>query len=75
MGFVSMQLQIVSHSLSQEALLGKLSDAAKQRWNTVKVLVVDEISMVDGRLFEKLEYIARHVRNSAVPWGGIQVLL
>ncbi|KAH9919134.1 uncharacterized protein B0H18DRAFT_1029319 [Fomitopsis serialis] len=29
------------------------------RWRAVKTLIVDEISMIDGLLFDKLEYIAR----------------
>jgi hypothetical protein len=33
------------------------------------------VSMVDGKLFDKLEYIARVVRNSEIPFGGIQVCL
>ena len=48
---------------------------AKQRWLRTKVLVVDEISMVDGDLFDKLEGIARSIRNNGRPFGGIQVVI
>eukprot|EP00796_Vickermania_ingenoplastis_P010151 gene10151-7108_t len=45
------------------------------RWRRCKVLVVDEVSMLDGTLFEMLEYIARRIRGSRSPFGGIQLVL
>ncbi|KKF95469.1 DNA repair and recombination protein pif1 mitochondrial [Ceratocystis platani] len=48
---------------------------AKNRWIKTKCLVIDEISMVDGDLFDKLDMIARKIRNNAKPWGGIQLVL
>ena len=48
---------------------------AKQRWVRTKVLIIDEISMVDGDLFDKLEAIARAVRNNGRPFGGIQLVI
>lgn len=48
---------------------------AKQRWMRTKVLVVDEVSMVDGDLFDKLEQIARTIRNNGRPFGGIQLII
>lgn len=47
---------------------------AKKRWNSIKVLIIDEVSMIDGELFAKLDYIARRVRNSKEPFGGIQLI-
>lgn len=46
-----------------------------RRWKSVKVLVVDELSMVDGELFDKLEYVARKIRRSEKPFGGVQLVL
>lgn len=40
-----------------------------------KILVVDEVSMVDGDLFDKLEAIARKIRNNGRPFGGIQLVV
>lgn len=34
-----------------------------------------EISMLDGRLFDKLEAIARRVRGNSDCFGGIQVIV
>lgn len=44
-------------------------------WRRCKCLIVDEISMVDGQYFDKLEAIARGVRKSKKPFGGIQLVL
>ncbi|CAG8442625.1 14041_t:CDS:2, partial [Acaulospora morrowiae] len=49
--------------------------SAKLRWTKVEALIIDEISMLDGALFDKLESIARHVRNNSNPFGGIQVIV
>ncbi|KAL6076400.1 DNA helicase, variant 2 [Balamuthia mandrillaris] len=43
------------------------------RWRKAKVLVIDEISMLPGELFDKLEWIARAIRDDQRPFGGIQV--
>ena len=48
---------------------------AKTRWLRTRVLVIDEISMVDGELFDKLEAIARTIRNNGRPFGGIQLVI
>jgi ATP-dependent DNA helicase PIF1 len=48
---------------------------AKNRWIRTKVLIIDEISMVDGDLFDKLEAIARLIRKNGRPFGGIQLVI
>lgn len=48
---------------------------AKNRWLRTSVLIVDEISMVDGDLFDKLAAISRTIRNNGRPWGGIQLII
>lgn len=53
----------------------KRNQKAKHRWMRTKVLIVDEISMVDGDLFDKLEAIARTLRNNGRPFGGIQLVI
>ncbi|RAL68475.1 hypothetical protein DID88_007203 [Monilinia fructigena] len=53
----------------------KKNNKAKLRWMRTKVLVIDEISMVDGDLFDKLEEIARGIRNNGRPFGGIQLVI
>lgn len=53
----------------------KRNPKAKNRWQRTKVLIIDEISMVDGDLFDKLEGIARIIRNNGRPFGGIQLVV
>lgn len=53
----------------------KRNQKAKTRWLRTKILIVDEISMVDGDLFDKLEGIARSIRNNGRPFGGIQLVI
>ena len=40
-----------------------------------RTLIIDEISMVDGNLFQKVEEVARIVRKDQRPFGGIQLIL
>jgi len=53
----------------------KRNQKSRQKWVRTKVLIVDEISMVDGQLFDKLEQIARTLRNNGRPFGGIQLVV
>jgi uracil-DNA glycosylase len=48
---------------------------ALRRWKKVDMLVVDEISMMTPDLFDKLDAIAKQLRRSTRPWGGIQLVL
>lgn len=48
---------------------------ARDRWKNVAVLVIDEISMVDARFFDKLEQIAQKLRRNKRPFGGIQLIV
>jgi len=47
----------------------------KAKWLRTKVLIIDEVSMVDGELFDKLEHVARSIRNNGRPFGGIQLVV
>lgn len=53
----------------------KRNQKAKHRWMRTKILVIDEVSMVDGELFDKLEAVARSIRNNGRPFGGIQLVI
>lgn len=59
--------QLVKKIQSQKDLLAA--------WRYTKVLIIDEISMVDGNLLDKLEQIARRIRKNDDPFGGIQLVL
>lgn len=46
-----------------------------ERWKRTMVLIVDEISMVDGRLLDKIDKIGRVIRNELEkPFGGVQLV-
>jgi ATP-dependent DNA helicase PIF1 len=46
-----------------------------KRWTATKILVIDEISMLDSDLFDKLNTVAQVVRKQLnKPFGGIQVV-
>jgi ATP-dependent DNA helicase PIF1 len=47
----------------------------RQRWIRTRVLIIDEISMIDADLFDKLEHVARILRNNGSPFGGIQLVV
>jgi ATP-dependent DNA helicase PIF1 len=36
--------------------------------------VVDEISMLSSELLDKLDFLARNIRNNELPFGGIQLI-
>ncbi|XP_046329293.2 ATP-dependent DNA helicase PIF1-like [Haliotis rufescens] len=46
-----------------------------QQWKKCHHLIIDEISMVDGDFFDKLETVARVVRQTDEPFGGIQLIV
>ncbi|XP_060899427.1 ATP-dependent DNA helicase PIF1 [Labrus mixtus] len=46
-----------------------------QHWTTCRHLIIDEISMVEAQFFDKLESVARSVRRSTQPFGGIQLIV
>jgi len=75
---------------SVEDLTAKIlkNQRAKQRWFSLNTLIIDEISMLDPELFDKLEKVACNVRRKRPgrmlgtpleqeekPFGGIQLIL
>lgn len=73
---------------SVDDLVSKITKNSKsrQRWLTLDVLVIDEISMLSAQLFDKLEEVARIIRRKNPPrmlkeeildrpFGGIQLIL
>jgi hypothetical protein len=59
-----------------------LDDAVQQarsrcldHWLLAKVLVVDEVSMLDGNLLDLLEQTGRRLRQNDLPFGGLKVVL
>ena len=53
----------------------KHSEHAFNNWRKTKVLIIDEASMLDGDLFDKLEALARDFRINNFPFGSMQLVL
>jgi len=47
---------------------------AIKNWLTTDLLIIDEISMMSAELLEKLNEVAKIIRKSSVPFGGLQLL-
>jgi ATP-dependent DNA helicase PIF1 len=55
-----------------DALLSK--ESLSKRLKAAKVLIIDEISMLDAAVLDTVEQVTRLVRVSAQPFGGLQVI-
>ncbi|KNE91484.1 hypothetical protein PSTG_15081 [Puccinia striiformis f. sp. tritici PST-78] len=51
------------------------NEFALKRWQSVDVLIIDEVSMIDGEFFDKLNQLAKRFRCNIDPFGGIQLIL
>jgi len=63
---------------SEEELVSKIKKnfVSKKKWVGTNILIIDEVSMLTGLLFNKLNYIAMELRrNQYSPFGGMQVVL
>lgn len=45
-----------------------------KRWNETKVLIIDEVSMLHASYVDMLDRLAKHLRRSELPFGGMQVI-
>ena len=60
---------------SPQELVSTMKKHAKQSWTQKNLLlVIDEISMMSAELLDKLDAIAKILRRSSLPFGGLQVL-
>ncbi|ODN80748.1 hypothetical protein L202_02904 [Cryptococcus amylolentus CBS 6039] len=50
------------------------SKMSRNRWLSTGALIIDEISMIDGDLLDKLDYIGQMIRKDPRPFGGIQCI-
>lgn len=48
--------------------------AARERWKSVDILIIDEVSMMSCKVFELLEMLGRTFKNGFISFGGIQVI-
>jgi ATP-dependent DNA helicase PIF1 len=50
------------------------SNRTIKNWQSVKILIVDEVSMMSKKIFNILNEIGKRVRHSSLPFGGIQLV-
>lgn len=46
-----------------------------RNWKRVKILIIDEVSMLSGTLFGNLSLVAQNIKCNSEPFGGIRVLV
>lgn len=51
------------------------ADRLVKRYNSVDVLVIDEVSMLHGQRLNMVNQLAKILRGSELPFGGMQVIL
>ena len=47
----------------------------KSRFSKLKVLIIDEVSMVSPEIFASMDKVLRAFKNSPEPFGGVQVVI
>jgi len=57
-----------------EFIAKKMKSQAKKRWKDTSTLVLDEVSMLTPELLEMIDKLAKIIRQSSKPMGGIQVI-
>lgn len=45
-----------------------------KKWNGVSVLIIDEISMLSAQFLDMVDTLARAIRQTDAPFGGVQVV-
>ncbi len=50
-------------------------DVMLNRWKNIRTLIIDEISMMQPELFDKLNEIGKQLRRNKDPFGGIQIVV
>ncbi|KAK6985123.1 PIF1-like helicase-domain-containing protein [Favolaschia claudopus] len=60
---------------SSEVAKKPANDFVNTRWVQTRALVIDEVSMVDAPLFDKVSTLGSTARNRQEPFGGIQLIV
>lgn len=68
---LGIQEYVSEHDLARLSTKDKLV----KRYNATDVLVIDEISMLHGRRLDAVNQVAKKLRKSESPFGGMQVIL
>lgn len=71
--FLGISLGDMSHDMLFKRIM--VHNKKKKNWTETDLLVIDETSMLDPVLFTKLDRLAKKIRHSNRPFGGIQLML
>jgi ATP-dependent DNA helicase PIF1 len=63
----------IGDSIDIERILAKSS--LKKRMAETRVLIIDEVSMLDGHVLDAVDAITRAFKDKTKPFGGLQVVL
>jgi ATP-dependent DNA helicase PIF1 len=47
---------------------------AAKEWRSIKVLIIDEVSMMSKKIFDILDLIGKSIKHNQRPFGGIQLI-
>lgn len=64
-----------AETLAKDVLNNKTQKYLVKRLRTLKLLIIDEISMMDAGLFDKISEYLSIIRNNKKPFGDVQLLL
>src|ERR1700722_15922824 len=68
---IGIKSSLDSNDLKRLTGTGKLL----KRYNAADILVIDEVSMLDGARLDTINHLAKLLRRSDQPFGGLQVIL
>jgi ATP-dependent DNA helicase PIF1 len=63
----------IGDSIDIERILSKTT--LKKRMTETKILIIDEVSMLDGHVIDNVDTITRAFKDKTKPFGGLQVVL
>jgi ATP-dependent DNA helicase PIF1 len=55
-------------------IISNIPENAIRNWESVKILIIDEVSMLSAEIFELLNEIAQTIRENDLLFGGIQLV-
>lgn len=58
-----------------EEIIETISDKKIKNWLNIDILIIDEISMIDDKIYSILYKLGRKIRDIKKPFGGIQIIL
>jgi ATP-dependent exoDNAse (exonuclease V) alpha subunit len=60
-----------------DTILKKVIDNKKKvkEWKKTDILIIDEISLINTKILDMLNYIGKHIRKNDSPFGGIKIFI